>query len=109
MNNRLCTCQLCRKEYKINKNWQDRIFCSTECKFEAYLKGLDYDKCKCYRTNECIFGNEEGRAEMCNFYLITGRLRGGYPYECKYFKEKNNGNNQNSRALWIGAPEEQTD
>ena len=96
-------CIQCGKEFKpTNKTNQ---LCSEECKMKrrkvtqrewrAHKRaqiGIRYKvntpSTICTRAATCIYGAVLGTGVCCDYIGATGKSRGGYPGECKYYKKR---------------------
>lgn len=84
-------------------------FCNDDCRRRFYKPKVsvaeikagipdeteNVNRCECKRKADCIYGRGlDGNTKAafktmyCGFYEVTGRIRGGYPDECTYYKSK---------------------
>lgn len=74
---------------------QQRKYCSAKCR-DRYYKGVslykpEKDRCECTRKSTCKYGTRD----TCEYLLITGHTRPGYPdgNKCEVYQRRRGGTN----------------
>lgn len=94
-------CPECGKEFEARDRRSK--YCSRECankanaerarrsytpkpKTEKAPKKLsNWERCECKRKRSCIYSGKVSGILCCDYAFITGKIRGGYPDECKHY------------------------